>query len=190
MTELIPFDQAAADDLDSRLSGTLFRSTSDFIAFYNSGLANKTADDVVGYANDIDEIFKNVRLQGKNLVFISVNEVYMTEINAKLAEWDVFTKVKRAITDLVSDGTLTEDSVVVFTDGAVGVLQSEVTEDYTTKTVKVADEKFFKSQDAVLALAASVSSVQEEDSADAKFVVSDFVNTDDSFVKDIHDLLY
>lgn len=190
MTELIPFDESVAADLDTRLSKTLFRSTTDFITFYNSGLINKVAGDVVAFANEIDEAFKNVRLQGKSLVFISVNEVYMAEINAKLEEWDVFVKVKRAVIDLVADGTLSNDSVVVFTPDAVGVMQEEKDGDDGVETVKVSDEKFFKNQDAVVALAESVSNVEKGDSAVAKFTVSELLSTYDEFIKEVHDLLH
>jgi len=185
MTNLIPFDELAAEALDGKLAATMFRSTQDFISFYNSGLINKGADEVVAFANEIDACFKNVKLQGKNLVFISVNEVYMHEIVEALKPWEILVKAKRAVEDLIKEGVLEENSLIDISSGSIQLAEPEA-DGFSYK--KLSDEKLFKGSEDELV--AEIHEKYSSSNRDDLFVASDFLLLEDGFIADIHSRIF
>lgn len=183
MSQLIPFDAQVAAELDEKLSATMFRSTADFIQFYNSGLVNKAADEVVGFANEVDAAFKNVQLQGRNLVFISKSEVELDELLTELKKWEIMVKVKDRLSHLVASGEVDGSTRVEFATGATGVLQTAGDED--NESVRLFDEKFFRPSHEPL-----VADIHSERSSvegpGLVFAVSDFTSLDDSFISTIY----
>lgn len=183
MSHLIPFDEQTAAELDAKLSATMFRSTADFIQFYNSGLVNKAADEVVGFANEIDAAFKNVQLQGRNLVFISKSEVELGELLTELKKWEIMVKVKDRLSHLLANGEVQASTRVEFSTNATGVLQTVGDEE--SEGARLFDEKFFRPSHEPL-----VADIHSERSSVAGpglvFAVSDFTGLDDSFISTIY----
>lgn len=190
MSQLIPFDPQAAADLEERFAASKFRSTDFFIDFYNSGLVNKAADEVVDLAQAVDATFKNVKLQGKNLVFISRTEVELGEVLTELRKWDILVKVKDRLAALVAEGAVTDATVVEFPEDSVGVLYSvEPAQEGADIRTRLLDEKFFRPADEAL-----VQAIHEErssvESPRLQFRVGDFTDLDDSFISTVYTTVF
>ena len=186
MSNLMPFRAEDAEALNTKLSSTMFRSTQDFISFYNSGLINKAAEEVASLASEVDATFKNVKLQGRTLVFISENEVYLEELLVELKIWEVIAKVKTRLQELVNAQGLSGEETVYFPEEAAGQLHR-----YTLGEeagVKLLEERFFKNSEEELGRAAHrrISSLENNGGTHYLFQVSDFLNADDSFVSDVY----
>ena len=183
MSQLMPVTPELAAELEERFASSKFRSTDFFIDFYNSGLVNKAADEVVEFATAVDATFKNVKLQGKTLVFISEAEVYLAEVLEELKLWDILVKVKARVRSLAEAGELSEDTVVEFPGGSGVLVATEQDEDGQERQRKLTDEKFFKPADEELmrAFHAKHSSAEGE----WRFHALDFLSLDDSFIEPV-----
>lgn len=184
MTELIPFDPQAAADLDARFSSTMFRSTEDFINFYNSGLINKNAEEVVSFAAAVDSTFKNVKLQGKTLTFISKAEVELGETLAELYKWEIIAPAQDRLSRLVLAGDLNEDDVVEFKDGQ---LFKVVSTDGGDELERLVDEKFYRGSEnsSIVAIHEEHSTIDDPEDC-LRFRVSDLIRLDSSFISEIY----
>lgn len=190
MSQLIPFDETVAEELNGRFSQTMFRSTVDFINFYNSGLINKSADEVNDFAGEVDNTFKNVKLQGKTLVFISKAEVELNEALRELKKWEIIIKVKDRLSALVDEGSLKNDTLVEFSSNNTGVLYSLADGEHDElNTQKVTEEKFFKPADEELVVEIH-GEISNAESGKLHFFVSDFTSLDDQFITEIHSILF
>lgn len=190
MAKFMPVNEEQATILNEKLSKTMFRSVADFVNFYNSGLINKSHDDIVKTANEITKNFKNVKEKNRKLVFISEQEVFLDEITHSLSEWTLLTKIKREIEQLVSDNEITTDSVILFTPDAIGyiVRDSEDESEY----IKLNDEKLFHKMSDIVPVYDKYSTIKNADKAAEEvyqFMVFDIVNIDATFIDKMHDLL-
>lgn len=190
MTELIPFDRAAAEELNSTFGTTMFRSTEDFINFYNSGMINKGDPKVADFAAEVDSHFKNVKLQGKNLVFISKAEVELDEVIRELHKWEIIAKVRDRLAGLLAEGAVDRETVVCFSDENVGVLEKVVPleDGNEVRREKLLDEKFFRPADEELV--SETLRAHRSISSPRSFLVRDLLDLEDSFISDIHQLLF
>lgn len=188
MEKLIPFNQESADILNQEFSGTLFRSTEDFITFYNSGLINKTAEDVTEFAAKVDETFKNVKLQGKSLVFISPAEVYIEEISNSLLPWQVATKVKRILMTALNEKLITPDSQISLHQSYVNVVDRG--EDLSYR--RLSEEKLsLHGKPIHNEMLFMLHKKFSHDKAEGyhMFVASDFLNLNEDFLKEAHSIV-
>lgn len=181
MTELMPFNVAQAEDLESRLASTMFRSTSDFITFYNSGLVNKTNEEVMSLADEIADSFKNVKLQGKTFVFVSKTEVELTEILQRLQVWEFGLKLSEKVKNLVSEDFLDENEELTLS------LSSSVEMSVVRNhEIVVLDEKAFKSSDwNFVEQLKDISDVTVNNDT-ASFTARDLMTLSPDFVTEVH----
>lgn len=188
MEKLIPFNQESADILNQEFSGTLFRSTEDFITFYNSGLINKTAEDVTEFAARVDQTFKNVKLQGRNLVFISEAEVYIEELSDALIPWQVATKVKRILIDALGEKVINTSSQISLHQSYVNLIVHDEESSYR----RISDEKVSINGKAIddETLTLVYEKFSHDKSGDYHvFIASDFLNLDENFLKEAHSIV-
>lgn len=187
MPHLMPVTEELAAALEARLAGSKFRSTEFFIDFYNSDLLNKGAEEVAEVAQAVEATFKNVKLQGKHLKFISESEVYLSEVREELHLWGILLRVKSRLRELVEEGTLERTAEVEFSPEQVGVLEHRTeAEGGEVHRTRLADEKFFKPADeeAMRLAHRRYSSV----GVDLRFAVEDFLQLDDGFISDVWEL--
>lgn len=193
MSQLIPVSTEAAATLESTLSETMFQSTDKFIEFYNSGLINKSSDEVSSLAVSVNNTFKNVKLQNKNLMFISREEVEITEVLHELRKWEILVKIKDRLSEELEEMRITEDTVVEFNNSVDGVL-FRASEEYgdTQHAEKIFEERFFKASKQYLVdeVHAERSSVPSSETNKAlRFYVRDFTSLNDEFVSTLHETL-
>lgn len=190
MPHFMPIQQDKADALNERLSKTVFKNYNQFVEAYNEGFINVKNDKVVELVQNITEIFKNVTHENGKLVFISENEVLLSEILVGLGPWTSIIKVKRELNNLIEADELNEDETIVFTSNGIGFIYAEKTKEDGSKVfAKVGTEKHFKRQAEVLELFNDISSYAGEDldsDEEYYFKVSDFTRADDSFIREIH----
>lgn len=187
MEKFIPFDVKQATELNEELSGTLFRSTEDFVTFYNSGLVNKTADDVAEFAAKVDATFKNIKLQGKDLVFISPAEVYIEEISNALLPWQVATKVKRILTNALNEGIINPSSQISLGHSYVELIMPD--ED---SPQRLSDEKLSlhgKTLGDEMLFTIHKKFSHDKTEGYHTFIASDFLNLNEDFLTEVHGIV-
>lgn len=186
MANFMPTDETKAQELTNRLSQTIFRSPEDFINFYNTGIINRKHADVTALVKEIVEVYRNVEERGGQLIFISKQEIYIDELLRTLSPWAVIVRVKRDVTQLLADETLSQDDAVVFSPEVRGFILHQ-TED--GKLEKVNSEKLYSSHDEIKKIHDLYSTLGESAKGDLLFRVSDFTELDDSFISEMHKLL-
>lgn len=185
MENFMPVDDARAQNLTERLAKSMFRSPETFIEFYNTGLINKKHGDVTAWVKEIAETYRNVEERGGKLIFITQQEIYVEELRKALAPWSVIVRVKRDITHLLADETLTPDDVIIFSPDQKGFIMKE--ED--GELLKVSNEKLYSSHDEIEAVHKVHSSLGRSEEGHLLFRVSDFTRLDDSFITKMRELL-
>lgn len=178
-TNFMPTDTGRAEALEERLSKTIFRSVSDFLSFYNSGLINRKFDEVKDLAQEITETFKNVKEKSNNLVFISQEEVYLDELLAGLKPWEIIVKAKREVKDAIVEGKIENESLLVLTEsGTLSIVKDD------GKIESLGGEKLFNKNDTIGPLLA-ISSYGTDFSSEHDgflFQASDLAELDTTFI--------
>lgn len=182
MAQFMPIDPSTAEKLNERLGKTIFGNVSNFVNYYNSGLINRSHDDVSHIATEITNTYRDVKSRGNRLIFISEAEVHMNEIYSTLNMWEVIIKVKRDLDQHVQDGAIMENDTVVFNGENVGyaLITNEEGE-----IEKLSTEKLFTKQSAIADIYNKYSSRKDPEMAEGavyQFAVSDLTSLDDSFV--------
>lgn len=147
MSKLMPKNNDSAVILDEKLSETLFGSSADFVKHYNSGLINKQAEEVVGILNEVLETYKNVKLQGKTIVFVSQSQIELNEVFNEVSKWNFWYRIWETVSELVSDGTLNDNDLVGFANPSTGSLMKVENEDGQDVFVNVSNERLYRSSE-------------------------------------------
>lgn len=191
MSNFMPINAAAAQELNDRLSSTIFKSVSDFVKFYNSGLINKKNDEVTKIVAEVTAAFKDVKEKGGELVFLSSSEVLLNEAIAALQPWEILVRAKREANDLIAAGTISRDSTLAFSKKNAGfILQvTEETETSDSELVKVGSEKLFGKIEEVAPIFDRKLIDGERDGDTFIFYATDLADLDDSFIARVHEVL-
>lgn len=211
MTELLVRDSQRHQELTERLSKTIFQSPRAFIEAHSEGLINRNNDDVKAIADEIVDIYQNVEMKNRELVFVSQTEVMTEELLEGLQDWKIITKLKRALSDALEENILTTDTIY-FLPSAVGYVYADNSEGEETRLLS---EKFFNATKALEPIYKRYSSFSKQepgsdgfDSQNAEeglpdisyeepeseksdayvFKVEDILDIDDSFIESIYRL--
>lgn len=187
MSNFMPINAAAAQELNERLSSTIFKSAADFVNFYNSGLINKKNDEVTKIVAEVTSAFKDVKEKGGELVFLSSSEVLLNEALAALLPWEILVRAKREANDLIAAGTITRESTLAFSKKNAGFIL-EVSEEHE-EPVKVGSEKLFGKFEEVSPIFDRKIIDGERDGDSYVFYASDLADLDDSFIARVHEVL-
>lgn len=187
MPQFMAYDQNTAQALTDRLAKTMFRSPSDFVNFYNSGLINKSHDDVAEMVRLLTSTFKNVKEQNKKLVFISSEEIQLKELFSSLEMWDSLTKIKREVARLLDQGVLTDQNTLLsFREDSPGYIFVEV----DGELQKASPERMYSKHDDILEIYEKYSSFSDEGvEGICRFRAHEFLNLDTSFIEKMHAML-
>lgn len=147
MSNFIPVDKNRAEALEEALSHQIFRSVSDFVEFYNSGLISRKHDDVVKIVKEITETFRDIKEKNNRLIVISNQEVALEESLRKLHLWESVVKAKRETREALSQKTINENTELLF-DGS-GHLHTVKTNPESGEVVAsaVSNERIFTKKD-------------------------------------------
>lgn len=211
MTELLIRDRQRHEELAERLGKTIFQSPRAFIEAHSEGLINRNNDDVKAIADEIVEIYQNVEMKNRELVFVSQTEVMTEELLEGLQDWKIITKLKRALTDALNENVLNTENIH-FSPNAVGYVYVDGGDD---EELRLLSEKFFSSTKALYPIYKRYSSFYEQtpnpeglepeseveslpdigygqpegSKSDAYvFRVTDILDIDDSFIESIYRL--
>lgn len=189
MSKFMPINEASAQDLNARLSETIFKSAADFVNFYNSGLINKKNDQVSGIAAEVTSVFKDVKERGGELVFLSQQEVYLNEIIDALTPWEILVKAKREAESLAANGTITGETVLAFSKKQAGFVLMVVDADGSRDLVKVGTEKIFTKIDEVDPIFDRLIIDGEKDGDTFYFHAQELLDLDASFISRIREAI-
>ena len=189
MAQFMPYDPSKAEKLNERLGKTIFGNVSTFVSHYNSGLINRSHEEVAYIASEITKTYRDVKSRGNRLIFISEAEVHMNEIYNTLNMWEIIIKVKRDLDQHVHDGDITENDTVLFSGDSVGYA---LTTNDAGELERLSAEKLFTKPGAIGEIYAKYSSRKDPDLSGQgtyQFAVSDLTSLDDSFITRIQELL-
>jgi len=185
MSKLMPKNNDSAVILDEKLSETLFGSSADFVKHYNSGLINKQAEEVVGILNEVLETYKNVKLQGKTIVFVSQSQIELNEVFNEVSKWNFWYRIWETVSELVSDGTLNDNDLVGFANPSTGSLMKVENEDGQDVFVNVSNERLYRSSEENLLEMLAMDGSEDEYGAHV-FRVSDVLGLNFDFIHSVH----
>lgn len=188
MPNFMPVNSAAAQELNERLSSTIFKSAADFVNFYNSGLINKKNDQVTKIVAEVTTAFKDVKEKGGELVFLSSSEVLLNEALAALLPWEILVRAKREANDLIGAGTITRESTLAFSKKNAGFIL-KLSDEAEGELVKVGSEKLFGKIEEVAPIFDRKIVEGERDGDSYVFYASDLADLDDSFIARVHEVL-
>lgn len=187
MAQFMPTDEQAAQELEARLAQSIFRSSSDFIGFYNSGLINKKFDDVVETVRQITSVYRDVREKSGKLIIVSHEELFLSEIREELGVWSLIVPLKSHVRDLLAEEVVGNDEVLLFSPDEVGFALKREGAD-----IEKVSEKMFNKQSDIIPVYEMLSTVKNENLAQEgsyRFKVSDLANVDTSFITKMRELL-
>lgn len=183
MSKFMPVSQEAVTALEESVSKTIFESVERFVEFYNSGIISKNNDQVKEISREITEAYKDVKLKGNSLTFISEEEVVLDETLHLLAAWEVLTKVKREAADAVDAKSLKNDSTIVLTkEGNFNLYNSE---DHTTVSTSIEKINPREESFAKLLSFSSYGTDYDESYGGYVFSVSDLLNINTNFILEL-----
>ena len=147
MSNFIPVDRQRAEALEEALSQQIFRSVSDFVQLYNSGLISKKHEDVVKIVKEITETFRDIKEKNNRLIIISKQEVALEESLRTLQLWEAIVKAKRETQDSLSQKTIQENQELLLDDsGHLYKLTTDPETEEITATA-ITSEKLFTRKD-------------------------------------------
>lgn len=188
MSNFMPINDAAAQELNARLSSTIFKSAADFVNFYNSGLINTKNEEVTKIVAEVTSAFKDVKEKAGKLVFLSSSEVLLNEALAALLPWEILVRAKREANDLIAVGTISRDSTLAFSKKNAGFIL-KVDEDAEGELVKVGSEKLFGKIEEVAPVFEKKIIDGERDGDSFLFYAAELADLDDSFIARVHEVL-
>lgn len=165
MTELLVRDRQRHEELTERLSKTIFQSPRAFIEAHSEGLINRNNDDVKAIADEIVDIYQNVEMKNRELVFVSQTEVMTEELLEGLQDWKIITKLKRALSDALEENILTTDTIYFLPD-SVGYVYADNSDG---EQERLLSEKFFNATKALEPIYKRYSSFSKQTPAQANF---------------------
>lgn len=181
MSNFMAFDQQKAQELTDRLSKTMFKSPSDFVGFYNSGLINKSHPDVSTIVNELVENYRDIEERNKKLIFISKHEVYLDDLSRVIAVWSVITKIRRELGGLIEDNKVSPADEIGFLASSPGLIAVRNGTDESFDVV--GSEKMVSRHADVADLFTKYSSTNDSTKEYFSFMVTDFTSLDDSFIE-------
>lgn len=191
MSNFIPVDQRRAEALEEKLSGQIFRSVSDFVQFYNSGLISKKHEDVVKIVKDITETFRDIKEKNNRLIVISKQEVALEESLRTLQLWEAVVKAKRETIDSISQKTINENNEVLLDDSGHLYRVEINSETGETTATAITSEKLFTRKDDVSDIAQIINSEASfnNDLQGYLIPVRNIVEINDEFILQIKNLI-
>lgn len=191
MSNFIPVDQRRAEALEEELSGQIFRSVSDFVQFYNSGLISKKHEDVVKIVKDITETFRDIKEKNNRLIVISKQEVALEESLRTLQLWEAVVKAKRETIDSISQKTINENNEVLLDESGHLYRVEMNSETGETTATAITSEKLFTRKDDVEEIS-QIIEPEIEFNNDLKgylIPVRNILNINDEFVLQVKNLI-
>jgi hypothetical protein len=182
----MPVNSAIAEELNNRLSNTIFKSAADFVNFYNSGLINKKNEEITKIVAEVTSAFKDVKEKGGDLVFLSQSEVLLNEVLAALLPWEILVRAKREANDLIASGAVSREATLAFSKKNAGFIL-KVSENEDGELVKVGSEKLFGKIEDVAPIFERKILDGERDGDTFFFYATDLADLDDSFIARIHE---
>lgn len=191
MSNFIPVDQRRAEALEEELSGQIFRSVSDFVQFYNSGLISKKHEDVVKIVKDITETFRDIKEKNNRLIVISKQEVALEESLRTLQLWEAVVKAKRETIDSISQKAINENNEVLLDDSGHLYRVEINSETGETTATAITSEKLFTRKDDVSDIAQIINSEASfnNDLQGYLIPVRNIVEINDEFILQIKNLI-
>jgi hypothetical protein len=179
----MPVNNEDAQRLEDNLSRTIFKSSEDFVNYYNTGLINKRHEDVVNVANEIVTTYRNLRESSGKLVYISKQEIYLDELFDTLNDWSVILKVRDELKRLCSEETLNINSVIVFTTNKTGFFTEQ------NQDAPLNSSKLFAKYEAIKNIYHKHSTITLSEDVTEEYVtfqVNDFLQLDDTVLERMH----
>lgn len=199
---MIPVSDEHVAALQQHLQGAgkgLFDSPLAFINLYNSGIINKSNEEVKETARRIVETYKNLREQYNEIVFLSEAEVALQEIRESLEPWHIVAPLKRIVEDLVNEDVISLQSDIALSGSEdVGyLLEAKTVTDPDTgqrslELSKVSREKLFtryEQLDPIFRNDEKILTEAYETNDVWVFTVEEILSLDDSFTVQIQELL-
>lgn len=191
MSNFIPVDRQRAEALEQALSQQIFRSVSDFVQFYNSGLISRKHEDVVKIVKEITETFRDIKEKNNRLIIISKQEVALEESLQTLQLWEAIVKAKREAKEALTQRTIAEnEELLLDSSGHLYRLENnpetgEITADAITS------EKLFTRKDDLEKIARTIApeSVLNNDLEGYVIPVKNIVEINDEFILQIKELI-
>ena len=191
MSNFIPVDRQRAEALEQALSQQIFRSVSDFVQFYNSGLISRKHEDVVKIVKEITETFRDIKEKNNRLIIISKQEVALEESLQTLQLWEAIVKAKREAKEALTQRTIAEnEELLLDSSGHLYRLENnpetgEITADAITS------EKLFTRKDDLEKIARTIApeSVLNNDLEGYVIPVRNIVEINDEFILQIKELI-
>lgn len=110
MVTLLTRDNEKAEELNAELAETVFGSAEQFVKLYSDGWINRGNDDIKEIAQKVTDIYQNIQLKGRDIVFVSQTETMVDDVIGLLRPWKYITKIKRAAEDADSEIYLLSDN--------------------------------------------------------------------------------
>lgn len=119
----IPVDRERAKQFEEKMGrNLLYRSTDNFMTIYNNNLINKSNDEIDTIAREITETYKNISLLNRKFIIKSNEEVISEEFEVLFPHIAFVATLKRIAQDIIDDN-YPEDTLMVFTEQDVNVVQ-------------------------------------------------------------------
>lgn len=118
----IPIDENIAQEFEAELAKSPFyRSTDNFIAIYNSGMVNRSNDEINDVAKKVTEVYKNVDLVNRQFIVKSYEETVAEEFEVLFPHISFVATLKRIAEDVIGDG-FPEDTKLVFLESDANIV--------------------------------------------------------------------
>lgn len=182
--QFIPFNAETATSFEEKLSKTFFRDSATFVLMYNSGMINRTNDDVTEILAELLETYKGIEKRRNEITFLTAAEIAVDELITNATAYKSALQVKRTISDAVQAGHIdNEDTAKVEKYGTVVV----ETEDGETELVGIKHGNIGEAAQA--RLLAILGAPETDADGTYRLSVHSVLNLDESGVKEAAELL-
>lgn len=128
--ELIPLNEEKAASLEQKLANTFYRDPKSFIQIYNSGVINRSNDEVKTILERILSTYKGIEKRGQEITFLSTNEISVEEILVSANAYRALLQIKRILRDAIAEEHITEnESVNINKNGVITKVGEEEIEE-------------------------------------------------------------
>lgn len=184
MARFIVADNQLAHQLSEDLAGSVFREPETFVRSYNDGLLSTSSEVVKEYVDRIVSAYKDVNHKNRRFTFISEKEILIAEIVDALAPWQDLTRLKREVSELITDSQISEnDYFYVANNGDWSIVRGteygENTYDKVDSITKLGKPAF----EAVFSIA------EQSDSSGFVVKAGKLLELDDDFISDAHAII-
>lgn len=194
----IPVNEDSEDKINGLLKKQrLFGSVDQFIHLYNEGIINVNKNEIKEIAKEIEASYQNIILQRNKLYVKSAEETYVERAMLFLSAWTTVAALKRIATEMVEENS-DFSTKLIFQEGQPGYvyLEPEGLNDW-----EVAEVGDLERYDAAERLTTSKNAIPSNiilsglikdygDTGTMGYIsAEDLINIDDSFVKEIHEII-